>query len=277
MRLGYNTNGLANHELLAAINLLAEIGYQSVAITIDHRALSPLDDWRSQAMRVKAALDGNGMRSVIETGARFLLDSWTKHEPTLVTADAHGRARRLDFYRHAVDVAQLLGSDCVSIWSGVVRDAEVADGVWRRLGDGLNRLCEYAGERGVSVGFEPEPGMFVDTMARFEQLLERVDSPCLRLTLDVGHLHCLGEVPIADQIRKWAPRLTNIHIEDMHAGVHEHRMFGEGEIDFRPVIAALREIDYRGGIHVELSRHSHDGPNAARKAFEFLSGSGFPA
>jgi sugar phosphate isomerase/epimerase len=48
-------------------------------------------------------------------------------------------------------------------------------------------------------------------------------------------------------------------------------MFGEGEIDFPPVLAALAEVGYDGGVHVELSRHSHDGPNAARRAFDFLN------
>lgn len=282
MRLGYNTNGLAHHELLAAIHLLAEIGYQSVAITIDHGALSPCEDWRTQAMQVKAALDGHGMRSAIETGARFLLDPQVKHEPTLVTADADGRARRLEFYRHAIEVARLLGSDCVSLWSGIVREpAEAApragkratqadEAVWDRLSSGLKEVCRRAADSGVAIGFEPEPGMFIDTMARFQQLLERVDSSALQLTLDIGHLHCLGEVPIAGQILRWGPRLVNVHLEDMRTGVHEHLMFGAGEIDFPPVIAALRQIDYRGGVHVELSRHSHEGPGAARQAFAFL-------
>ena len=38
-----------------------------------------------------------------------------------------------------------------------------------------------------------------------------------------------------------------------------------------PVLAAFAEIGYEGGVHVELSRHSHDAPNAARRAFGFLS------
>ena len=46
-------------------------------------------------------------------------------------------------------------------------------------------------------------------------------------------------MPIAGVIRQWADRLVNVHIEDMRAGVHDHLMFGEGEIDFPPVIAAL--------------------------------------
>ena len=41
MFLGYNTNGLAHHDLFDAIDLLADIGYRSVAITIDHGALPP--------------------------------------------------------------------------------------------------------------------------------------------------------------------------------------------------------------------------------------------
>jgi sugar phosphate isomerase/epimerase len=113
--------------------------------------------------------------------------------------------------------------------------------------------------------------MFIDTMAQYAKLVETVDSPRLKLTLDVGHLHCLGETPIAAVIERWAPRLVNVHIEDMCAGMHEHLMFGEGQIDFPPVIAALAEAGYAGGVHVELSRHSRMGPTAARQAFEFLS------
>jgi L-ribulose-5-phosphate 3-epimerase len=61
-----------------------------------------------------------------------------------------------------------------------------------------------------------------------------------------------------------------VHIEDMRAGTHQHLMFGEGEIRFAPVIEALAKGGYRGGLHVELSRHSHEAPVAARKAFAFL-------
>jgi sugar phosphate isomerase/epimerase len=113
--------------------------------------------------------------------------------------------------------------------------------------------------------------MLIDTMAAYEQLLGCMDSPRLKLTLDVGHLHCQGETPIPEIIRDWAPRLVNVHIEDMRRGVHEHLMFGEGEMDFPPIIAALAEIGYDGGVHVELSRHSHEGPNAAKRAYNFLN------
>jgi sugar phosphate isomerase/epimerase len=276
MLLSYNTNGLVHHELTDAIALFAEIGYRGVAITLDHSALNPYDErFDEKLASVSDTLAQHQLRCVIETGARYLLDPQIKHEPTLVTADPLERARRVDFLCRAIDVAARLRADCVSLWSGVVHDNAAGGEAFARLASGLQNVLSYAAERQVALGFEPEPGMFIDTMDRFAELYQvleyaRVDAAPLRLTLDIGHLHCQGELPIADQIRRWAPLLANVHIEDMRSGVHEHLMFGEGEIDFPPVIAALAEIGYAGLLGVELSRHSHIGPAAARQAYNYL-------
>ena len=273
MLLGYNTNGFAHHDLLDAVALLSDIGYRSVAITIDHGVLAPLENnSRRQLKQLKRLLEQLGMRSVIETGARFLLDPHTKHEPTLVTADAAGRARRVEFLKYAVTCAAELESDCVSLWSGTLRDDVDRDEGMARLVAGLEEVLEAAAASGVAIGFEPEPGMFIDSMAAYAELLAamRTSAERLRLTLDVGHLHCQGETPIEDHIRRWAPRLVNVHMEDMRRGVHEHLMFGEGEIDFPALIQTLADVGYSGGLHAELSRHSHEAPAAARRTMAFL-------
>jgi sugar phosphate isomerase/epimerase len=111
--------------------------------------------------------------------------------------------------------------------------------------------------------------MFVDTMARYAELFDRVSHPRFGLTLDIGHLHCLSE-PIAPTLQRWKGVLRNVHIEDMRRGVHEHLMFGEGEIDFGEVLGALHDINYQGGVYVELSRHSHNAVETARQALAFL-------
>jgi L-ribulose-5-phosphate 3-epimerase len=272
MRLGYNTNGLAHHSLPAALRLLNSLGYQSVAITIDYATLNPYEpNFEQQVQQTRALLEELEMRSVIETGARYLLDPMHKHEPTLVSPKSAGRPRRIEFLRHAVDLAAALGSDCVSLWSGIVHDAVPREKALARLIEGLNIVLDYADRKNVVLGFEPEPGMLIDTMDSFAELIDAIDSPRLKLTLDIGHLHCLREVPIAAVIRRWNDRLVNVHIEDMRSGVHDHLIFGEGEIDFPPVIAALAEVGYAGGLHVELSRHSHLGPTAAQQAHAFLA------
>jgi L-ribulose-5-phosphate 3-epimerase len=271
MLLGYNTNGLAHHDIIDAIEMLAEIGYRSVAITVDHHTLSPFDPhWRDQLEHVAGALQQANMRSVIETGARFLLDREEKHEPTLMADEEDRQAVRIAYLRHCIDVAARLGSDCVSLWSGRLLDEATEDEAYERLCGGLERVVRTAQGRGVKIGFEPEPGMFIDTMERFGQLLDRLGDTPLSLTLDIGHLHCKEETPIAEQIHRWSDRLANVHIEDMRTGEHEHLMFGDGEIDFPPIVAALEDVGYDGALHVELSRHSHVGPTAARQAMEFL-------
>jgi sugar phosphate isomerase/epimerase len=269
--LGYNTNGFAHHRLQDALHILADLGYRSVALTLDYHALDPYDPaFAGQLAAVKKILHQRGLRCVIETGARFLLDSRRKHQPTLVSAEPEGRERRLDFLFRSVDVARELNADAVSFWAGSVRDG-AAETVWMdRLVEGCLRLCDRAASAGVRLAFEPEPGMAVDTMERFAALFTRVGHPSFGLTLDIGHLVCLGEVPVADHLRRWRGVLWNVHIEDMRQGVHDHLMFGEGEIDFGPVLATLKEIGYTGGAHVELSRHSHDAVETARRSLEFL-------
>jgi L-ribulose-5-phosphate 3-epimerase len=269
MFLGYNTNGFAHHDLFQAVGLLAQIGYRGVAITIDHGPLWPPEKGSGRNIaQLKKMLRDSGLRSVIETGARFLLDPGVKHEPTLVSVDPR---RRIDFYKYAVDLAAELGSDCVSLWSGAVRDGIPFDEALKRLLQGLHEVLDYAAPQGVVIAFEPEPGMLIDSTKYFDNFLKHNDMPNLRLTLDIGHLHCQAEGPIAEIIRRWADRLVNVHVEDMKAGVHEHLMFGEGQIDFPPVLTALSESGYAGGLYVELNRHSHEAPLAAKKAFDFLS------
>jgi L-ribulose-5-phosphate 3-epimerase len=273
MKLGYNTNGLAHHRLVDAIELLADEGYQSVAITLDAGALDPYDDQetlRRQIAQVRSALDRRGLSRVIETGARYLLNPRIKHDPTLMDPDPRRRAVRSDFLHRAIDMAASLGAEAVSLWSGCAPDAVGEGEGLDRLAEGLHPLMAHAERVRLPLAFEPEPGMFIDTLERFAGLDERVCHPLLQLTVDLGHVHCLDEGDIPALVRTWGPRIVNIHIEDMVRGVHEHLMFGEGTMSFPVICQALSEIGYSGGLHVELSRHSHKGVEAVRAAAALL-------
>jgi sugar phosphate isomerase/epimerase len=274
MRLGYNTNGMAHHRILDAINVLADEGYGSVALTLEAGALDPFDDpgtLNRQVAAVRELLDRRGLGRVIETGARYLLNPKKKHDPTLMDPDPSRRAVRVEFLVRAIELAVRLGAEAVSFWSGILPDDAGEDEALDRLASALRPVLDRAEASGMRLGFEPEPGMFIDTFARFGKLDARVGHPLFDLTVDLGHVHCLEDGPVADHVRAWGPRIANIHIEDMVRGVHEHLMFGEGTIDFPPILRALREVGYAGGVHVELSRHSHMAVDAARRSFAFLA------
>ncbi len=274
MRLGYNTNGMAHHRLVDAIELLADLGYQSVAITLDAGALDPFEEPSTlsrQVKMVRAALDRRGMARVIETGARYLLNPRVKHDPTLMDPDPARRAIRVDFLRRAVDLAKAIDAESVSLWSGRVPDSIDHEAGMERLAHALRPVLFHAEQAGMTLAFEPEPGMFIDTLDRFAELDARLRHPLFQLTIDLGHVHCLDEGDIPALLGQWRTRVVNIHIEDMARGVHEHLMFGDGTMDFLSIGTALQQIGYEKGVHVELSRHGHMAVEAVQAASAFLS------
>jgi len=272
MRFGYNTNGFAHHRLEDALKILADTGYDCVAITLDYFALNPFSaDLPKEILRVAGLLQKLHLGSVIETGSRFLLNPRKKHQPTLLSANLKDRYYRLDFLYSAINIASELGSDAVSFWSGTPEEGTDPATAFEYLVESCQLLSTYAGEKKVKLAFEPEPGMLIDSMTRFSELHQAVNHPNFGLTIDIGHLHCLGEIPIETHLRNRQNILWNIHIEDMKQGVHDHLMFGEGEIDFPPILRTLNEVGYEYGVYVELSRHSYNAVEVARKALEFLS------
>jgi sugar phosphate isomerase/epimerase len=270
LRYGYGTNGFANHRLDDALEIIAGLGYQGVALTLDHNHLDPYaPDVSRRVSALAGRLERLGLGVVVETGARYLLDPWHKHAPTLVSDD--GREQRIDLLVRAVRIAADLGAEAVSFWSGVkpagVPDAVAAD----RLMAGCAKVVAAADEAGVPLGFEPEPGMFVEDLDGYDRLSERLGRPpCFGLTLDIGHCRCLERESVPDCVRRAGSRLVNVQIDDMRRGVHEHLEFGRGEIDFPPVLAALGEIGYTGLVAVELPRHSHAAPDVCRRSLDFL-------
>ncbi|MGH2733125.1 MAG: sugar phosphate isomerase/epimerase family protein [Actinomycetota bacterium] len=255
-RFSYVTNGLADHRLGDALVLLAEHGYQGVAITLGHHHLDPFaPDLRTNLRELTRLLERLGLAVAIETGARFVLDARRKHEPSLIS---ERRERRLDLLWRAIDIAAALGAEGVSFFSGVTPSGVPGDAAWGRLMDGCAQLLERAAAREVLLGLEPEPGMLIERVGDYEELARRLGNPkSLGVTLDLGHCLCLEEEPVGSCILRAGPRLVSVHIEDMRRGVHEHLDFGEGEMDFPAALSALEQAGYRGLISVELPRHSH--------------------
>jgi sugar phosphate isomerase/epimerase len=286
-RFAYNTNGLSHHRLLDALRLLHELGYEGVAITPDVGQLDPFHLKNGEVESVRSLARDLDLSLAVETGARFLLDPRRKHRPTLLEESPAERARRQDFLMRSIDLACELDARIVSIWSGASPDGVRADvddetpsggseRIWERLCAALDSLLRHADEKNVRLAFEPEPGMFVERPSGYLELLRRMDARTdgkrakLGLCLDVGHLLVTGDLPVGRVIREMADHLLHVHLDDSAGGMHEHRMFGQGDLDLDEVVAALAAIDYTGLAAVELSRDAHRGAQAAEEAMAHL-------
>ncbi|MGW6456730.1 sugar phosphate isomerase/epimerase family protein [Streptomyces sp. NPDC055078] len=278
-RRGYGTNGLTDLRLPDALALLADLGYDGVGLTLDHMHLDPLAPGLFTRVRDTAArLAALGLDVTVETGARYVLDPRRKHGPSLLDPDPAARATRTGLLVTAVEIAADLGAHALHCFSGVVPDGPDATDpatAWKRLAESLTPVLEAARSAGVPLAVEPEPGHLLATLDDFHHLRELLGDPePLGLTLDIGHCQCLEDRSPADCVRDAAPWLRHVQIEDMRRGVHEHLPFGDGEIDFPPVLEALAATGYQGLTVVELPRHSHAGPELARTSIEFLRRNG---
>lgn len=270
LRLGYGLNGFAGHRLPDALEVVAGLGYEGVGLTLDVPHLDPFaPGLAGRTAEVGRLLRNHGLAVVVETGARYVMDPWRKHEPTLVSDS--GRERRINLLRRGIEVAADLGAEAVSFWSGATPPGVTEEDAWGRLLEGVEVLLEEAERRAVTLAFEPEPGMFVDTVAGVRRLRSRLGDPQrLRVTVDIGHLRCNEDDDPARCIEAVGPLIGNVQVDDMRRGVHEHLEIGAGEVDFPSVLSALRAVGYRGLANVELPRQSHAAPEVAARTLQAL-------
>mgnify|MGYP000079583614 CR=1 FL=1 len=86
----------------------------------------------------------------------------------------------------------------------------------------------------------------------FDMVFERW--PQLAMTLDVGHafIDGRGMARILAFIRRFGNRIQHVHISDNWGQRDDHLAVGDGGIDFKALIKALRNIDYDETMTLEI-------------------------
>jgi len=270
MWLAYNTNGLAHHRLFDAFALLADLGYEGVALTPDVGHLDPATTGEREWETARRELERRKLRCVVEAGARYVLDPKRKHWPNLVTRDEAAATTRIEWYGRVLRLARALNAELVSIWSGALEPDVTAAEAWPRLVDRLRRVLDEAASVKVPLCFEPEPGMLVASLADYRELRRRLARDDLFTTIDSGHLLVTEQGAAHEHLKEFGATLRNVQLDDAKRGVHEHLPFGEGELDLPAFLAELERLDYHGPLAVELSRDSHRAPTAAAEAIKAI-------
>jgi sugar phosphate isomerase/epimerase len=122
-------------------------------------------------------------------------------------------------------------------------------------------------QHGVTIGVEPlgpADGDFLLTAKAGVRLVEMVGSPRCKLHLDVKAMSSESK-PIGDIIRDSRMWLIHFHANDPNLLGP-----GMGDADFRPIFAALREIDYRGWVSVEVFKYEPSPDDIARQSIEYM-------
>ena len=134
----------------------------------------------------------------------------------------------------------------------------------RLAADTIRRAVPTLEELDITLALEPlgpEEGDFLRTADLGVELMHLVDSPKVRLHLDVKAMSS-EPTPVCDILRKHASALAHFHANDPN-----RRGPGMGEVDFKPILKTLHDIQYTGWVSVEVFDYT---PGPERLATESL-------
>ena len=133
----------------------------------------------------------------------------------------------------------------------------------------IKRLLPMIEDLEVRIALEPHYRSRYQNAEDFDYILNRIDHPKVGITVDTGHFHS-ANVDTKALIRKYAPKIWNVHIKD-HVGTQSVNI-GEGEIDLKGIFAVLVEIDYTGALALEIEPEDTENlPKYVRSSYKYIS------
>ncbi len=119
----------------------------------------------------------------------------------------------------------------------------------------MSELARYAEERGVTLSMEPHEGTLINTPEVTLEIVERVNSKNLFLTIDFGGIEVgmKAHKSIEEIFGQFGSLVNHVHCKDVTGVPGNWNMcwFGEGQVNFQRYADALRSINYGGYICVE--------------------------
>jgi sugar phosphate isomerase/epimerase len=184
--------------------------------------------------------------------------------------DAAIRRKTADYFKELVRLCHDLGGNVMII--GSPKQRSLLPGVTMELAmsyavEVFRTSLESAERLGVTLAFEPlgpAETNFIQTAAEAIDLIHRINHPNFRLNLDVKAMSSEAK-PIPEIIREAAPYIAHVQVNDPNLLGP-----GMGEVDHRPIIAALREVGYDGWLSVEAFDFAAGPERIARESLEYL-------
>lgn len=272
-RLAFSTNAFKKTSLEDATDAIARIGYQGVELMADVPHALPRDMSPARLRDLKKRLaDRNQIVSNVNAFTLFACGD--TYHPTWIEDDAKLRQIRIDHTLACLRLAAEVGAKSISLQPGgpLIGTTLTRDEAAKRYADGLRAVLDEAKALGVTLGIEPEPGLFIQSASEYLEFKRTFfdDEPILRMNCDLGHLFCVGDDP-AEVIRAIPDQIAHVHLEDIGTNrVHQHLTPGKGAIDFTAIFNALDDVRYEGWVTVELYPYETTAAGVAKQAWDHL-------
>jgi sugar phosphate isomerase/epimerase len=270
MRIALCNEVLGDMALERQCEYAAALGYDGLEIAPFTLSTSPEKISTADAAKIRATVEASGL---VVTGLHWLL---VKPEGlSLTDPDAAVRTRTLGVMTHLIGLCAELGG--AILVHGSPKQRQIAPGethaiALARLQDALAQVALAAARVGVIYCIEPlsrRETELVNTIAEAAELVRSIDHPNLRTMIDCSAAGLTETDSIPSLIERWLPTglIAHVQVNDPN-----RRGPGQGDMQFAPILAALKRHGYDGTVAVEPFDYSPDGPGVAAFSAGYLRG-----
>ena len=201
--------------------------------------------------RLRGALAGNPRR--------ILHGPFNELFPCAIDPEARNLAARR--YRQAIALARDYGADKVVIHAGF--NPWLYYPVWFREQSAVFWREFLAEDPGVEIVLENVLEQEPEWMT---EILRAVDSPRLRLCLDVGHVNAYSPVDAAQWLRRCAPWISHFHLHNNNGTRDAHDPLFHGSIPMEELLTLAGALCPEATFTLELP----DAENSARELMKII-------
>ena len=222
------------------------------------------------APEVRKMLDDHGLKAACYT---FFAD--------LNFADTAGRMAGVDAIKAGIDIAHVVGAPVVMVPTpgkdGVPRDV-----TRKRYLRGLQEACVLARQAGVILTVENFPGALSPFVVSGDVLEAVREVPGMKITFDSGNAFTGGE-DAAVSFTRCAEHVVHCHFKDwsrvadgkgmqgLDGRWYASDLIGEGVLDHRSVLQAMKAAGYKGYINIEYEGDKYPAGEAIAKVVRYLN------
>jgi sugar phosphate isomerase/epimerase len=248
-----------------AISFAAKSGYDAIEIAPFTLAkyvteIPAAERQRIRDMAKRAGIEVSGIHWVL-----------VQAEGMYVThPDSAIRQRTAKYFCDLVDFCADLGGKIIVV--GSPKQRNLMEGISHEQGwdwaTGVFRdAVMRAEERRITICFEPlapSETNFINTAAEAIRFVKQLNTPHFRIILDVKAMSSESK-PVPQIIAESAPYFAYFHANDKNL-----KGPGFGDVDFRPIAAALKEVKYDGVVSVEVFNFDEGPEVIATKSIDYL-------
>ena len=261
MKLSISTKLYFNYTLEETIKRVAKIGYPGVEIWGGRPHAYYRDMDKARVSSIKGTIEKTGVEISGFIPAQF------GYPTSLCSPIPNIRKDSVEYIKNSMDVSVALGCKKVSLCPGRTLYRQGYKQGIVQLTASLDELVDYAIKKDVLLLLEPAHMYESDLILTVEEgvrLIEEKKYAKMGLAVDTGHCN-VNKESLVDCIllisQKQIP--LHVHLDDNNGLSDQHKIPGEGNINYLPFLQALLETGYDGFLTVELGFDYTSNPDSA--------------